>query len=60
MITLLKKIKVELQSHGNGSSCCPHSFPFVTGDTFRAFADVVYDDTHSNFERYVSLGSIFV
>ena len=44
---------VELHSHGNGSSCCPHSYPFVTGDTFRAFADVVYDDTHSTLDKSI-------
>ena len=44
---------VELHSHGNGSSCCPHSYPFVTGDTFRAFANVVYDDTHSTLDKSI-------
>ena len=28
--------------HGIG---CADSYPFVTGDTFRAFADVVFDNT---------------
>ena len=36
--------KVEFKDHGRWSSCCPHSYPFATGDTFRAFADVVYDN----------------
>ena len=35
--------QVEFPSdHGGG---CPHSYPFITGDTFRAFADVAFDNT---------------
>ena len=42
--TLLLSIalQVDFPDHGGG---CPHSYPFVTGDTFRAFADVVFDNT---------------
>ena len=35
-------LQVDFPDHGGG---CPHSYPFVTGDTFRAFADVVFDNT---------------
>ena len=35
----------QLQVDFPGHVGCTHSYPFVTGDTFRAFADVVFDNT---------------
>ena len=36
-------------------SCCPHSYPFVTGDTFRAFADVIFDETQKSKIKHTSM-----
>ena len=30
----------------------PHSYPFVTGDTLRAFADVVFENTEPLFKPW--------
>ena len=45
LTVLLKNCAFQIDfpsDHGGG---CPHSYPFITGDTFRAFADVAFDNT---------------
>ena len=50
-LLIIVAFQVDFPDHGGG---CPHSYPFVTGDTFRAFADVAFD----NVERLYLPGNV--